>query len=234
MVQKINKKFIILIILFLVASQSFFAQVLATQQDIKFPVWVLLEGVPSLEEKTDESQGPFTLAATRVKETVPFILQGMIYGWDFSYTPYDASRGVKEYFEMDSVGEITLADKNISFSEMSIDDAASKLTIWVTYKRTEELFEFRKHWDSVLFPKVRGEGSAPLTEGIEGLKTAYKQSVLNAVREYARKIEKNKPKEIKGAVLISDYPWVSVQSGRYVVKLELILEIDEILSYSVF
>lgn len=240
MVSKISfsKKFFFLFILIswaMVFSRGAFAQVRPNQQNIKFPLWVLVDGVPSLEEKTDESvNGPWALAAEKLRAVAPFVLTGMVYGWDFVYTPSDAKRKVDEFFSFEPVKEIFIGDPLISFSEPTVDEHGAKLNVWVEYARTDLQYELRKHWDTVSFEKIQGEGSAYVWFGTDGLKDAYKEAVKNGVRAYAQKIEKNKPKEISGRVLLADKPLVGVQSGRYVVKVKLILNLQEVIHYTSF
>lgn len=208
------------------------AQVTATQQTIKFPVWVLVDGIPNLEEETDGEYGLLTLALTRMKQTVPLILEGLVYGWKFTYTPADKLRGVEEYFEFEPIEKIKIGDKNITFSEPEI--TPDRLTYWVSYARTDSMFALRKHWASVTYPKAHGVGQGLVSKGNDGLEDAYRDAVRMGVREYARSVTKNKPKEITGTVLVSDYPLVSVQSGKYVVKLKLLLDVTRIVPYTSF
>ena len=100
------------------------SQVLATQRTLKFPVWVLIEPEPSRVEKLDESKdGALTFAITHMRTSVPFILEGMIYGWNFTYTPSDKMRNVEEYFDYTPISEIRLGDKNLSFSQLKADES---------------------------------------------------------------------------------------------------------------
>lgn len=208
-------------------------QVLATQQTIKFPVWVLIEPEPSCVEELDESKdGALTFAITHMRTSVPFILEGLIYGWNFTYTPSDKMRNVEEYFEYTPISEIKLGDKNISFSQLKADD--SRFSCWVAYERTDLQYALRQHWNSVKFPKIAGTGSGSIRDGDAGIHDAYAEAIKKAVREYVQGFTKNKPKEISGTVLLENYPLLSVQSGRYVAKLELLVKISRIVPYSSF
>ena len=125
-----------------------------------------------------------------------------------------------------------IGDKNISFSQLKTDE--SKFSCWVAYERTDLQFALRKHWNSVKFPKINGTGSGSVRDGDEGIRDAYAEAILKAVREYVQGFVKNKPKEISGTVLLEDFPLLSVQSGRYVAKLELLVDISRIVPYSSF
>lgn len=214
-------------------SSGMFSQVLATQKTIKFPVWVLIEPEPSCAEDLDESKnGALTFAITHMRTSVPFILEGLIYGWDFTYTPSDKRRNVEEYFEYNPISEIKIGDKNISFSQLKADE--SRFSCWVSYERSDQQFALRQHWNSIKFPKIKGSGSGSIRDGDEGIHDAYAEAILQAVRSYVQGFTKNKPKEISGTVLLEDYPVLSIQSGRYVAKLELLVKISRIVPYSSF
>ena len=218
---------------FMCMADNAVSQVLATQRTLKFPVWVLIEPEPSRVEKLDESKdGALTFAITHMRTSVPFILEGMIYGWNFTYTPSDKMRNVEEYFDYTPISEIRLGDKNLSFSQLKADE--SRFSCWVAYERTDQQYALRQHWNSVKFPKIAGSGSGSIRDGDAGIHDAYAEAIKKAVREYVQGFTKNKPKEISGTVLLENYPLLSVQSGRYVAKLELLVQISRIVPYSSF
>lgn len=208
-----------------------FTQVTATQQDIKFQTWVLAEEIPSVDEPVAKDDF-ISLPVKKLKEQIPFIISGMIYGWDFEYVPYDKQRGVAEFFDFSPVEEIKYPASNISYSEMKVEDG--KFFCWVTYKRTDEMFALRQHWNSAAFPHIKGKGYGSVLNNFEGLQQAYNEAIKQAVHEYYRTFIKNKPKEIRGTVLLEENPLVNVYEGKYVVQLKLILRTEEILSYSVY
>ena len=229
------EKFIKLI--FLLAFLSIFqfatSQVLPSQQQVKFQVFTLTEAIPGLEEKVDESQnGVFSLPISHLKQSIPYILEGILYGWNFSYTPSDKTRGVEEYFEFTPINTVKISDPRINFSGYKVDE--SFFSCWVSYDRTDEMMLYRKHWESIYHPKIRGTGTASIYEGDEGFKASYADACKNALRNYARGLVKNKPKEISGKVLLCEAPLMSTRNGKYVAQLEFLLKIDEILAYSSF
>ncbi len=223
----------VFILLFLCVFQLAGAQVLPGQQQVKFQVFTLTEGIPGLEEKVDESvNGVFSLPISHLRQSVPFILEGILYGWSFSYTPSDKLRGVEEFFDFQSVNTVKIGDPRITFSGYKVDE--SFFSCWVSYDRTDEMMLYRRHWQSIYHPQIRGTGVASIYEGDEGFKAACAEAAKNALRNYARGIVKNKPKEITGRVLLSEAPLISIRNGKYVAQLEFLLEIDEILPYSSF
>lgn len=219
-----------LLTLFFIASQAF-SQVTANQQDIKFQTWVLAEEIPSVDKPTEKDDF-ISLPVQKLKDQIPFIISGMIYGWNFEYVPYDKLRGVNEFFDFSPVEEINYPASNISYSEMKVEDG--KFYCWVTYKRTDDMFALRQHWNSAAFPHISGKGTGSILTNFEGLQAAYSEAIKDAVRTYYRSLIKNKPKEIHGTVLLEENPTVGIYNGQYVVQLKLILRADEIIYYSVF
>lgn len=231
-----NGKFFIrtaLVLLFLCFFQFVSAQVMPGQQQVKFQVFTLAEGIPGLEEKVDESQnGVYSLPISHLRQSIPYILEGILYGWNFTYTPSDKLRGVEEFFDFQPINTVKIGDPCISFSGYKVDE--SFFSCWISYDRTDEMMLYRKHWQSIYHPQIRGTGTASIYDGEEGFKASYAEAAKNALRSYARGIVKNKPKEITGKVLLSEAPLMSIRNGKYVVQLEFLLEIDEILPYSSF
>ncbi len=224
------KIFFAFFILIIITSPAF-AQVTATQQDIKFQTWVLAEEIPSVDKLTAKDDF-ISLPVKKLKEQIPFIISGMIYGWDFEYVPYDKLRGVAEFFDFSPVEKINYPAPNISYSEMKVEDG--KLFCWVTYKRTDDMFALRQHRNSAAVPHIKGKGYGSVMNNFEGLQEAFNEAIKDAVREYYRTFIKNKPKEIRGRVLLEEEPLVNLYNGKYAVQLKLILRTEEIVSYSAF
>ena len=87
-------------------------------------------------------------------------------------------------------------------------------------------------WASINHPTISGKGEGKIADGFDGITTAVKEAVKDAVRSYFRGTVKNKPKEITGKVLIRKEPFIGINSGRYVVQLDFFLETDRIISYT--
>ena len=73
------------------------AQEVSFQRKIRLPLWAQLDAYPGLE-KPNYDAGVFDYAIRQMKTLTPYLLNGMVYGWEFDYTPSDKLRGVSEYF----------------------------------------------------------------------------------------------------------------------------------------
>ncbi len=205
----------------------------ASEQDARIfraPVWVFLEPVPG-----DIETGQTNIALPPREELhtlARFVMGGMVYGWKFSYTPSDRARNVAEYFELIPVAEIAAGDPRLRLEPLRPE--YPRLSAWAEFRADRTLERWNSRWQSVLYKTVQGVGRGERAAETSGIKDAYTQAVLNAVREYARTIEKNKPKEINGEVLLRGEPRLHAEQGWFVANLRLYLDIKEIISYQVF
>lgn len=199
---------------------------------IRFPLWVLLDPYPGIPRNTAAmSQSDLvTVQIAELKELSVFLLEGQLFGWEFSYTPSDKTRGVEEYFSFEPIARLESNDQRITYTDFVIEE--SRLSCWVEFQRTEDLMRRSNQWQSVVYPKISGKGSGAVSDGVAGIKNAYRQSVLHAVRAYAQKIEKNKPKEINGSVFLIDPIRLYIQSGDYIADIRLFLNIKTIIPYT--
>lgn len=196
----------------------------------RMPVWVFSEPQPGT--MTQEERGRILPPAQALTELARFLMSGMIYGWEFSYTPADTLRNVSEYFSLRPIEEIKKGDKRLSITPLY-----AEYPCW--YCRAE----YRLHADytdhtsarqSVQFVSARGRGTGERKKELDGIYTAYTEALKHAIRSHARTILKNKPKEITGVVFIKETPRLFVTAGMFVSDLTVLLEIHDIVSYTVF
>ena len=156
----------------------------------------------------------------------------MTYGWTFVYVPYDKIRGVEEYFEFSEINKISEEDGKIVYSKPWIQD--NRFNCWVEFERTPQMIREFQVWNSINFAKIQGKGFGKISDGFDGISDGAKDCLKNAVRSHYRKIIKNKPKEIRGKVIIRKLPRIGIISGRYAVELDFFLETDKIIEYKYY
>lgn len=220
--------------LFIFVNFCSFAQTPSIVQHIRFPVWAEVDAYPGLEINSNQADddSDYAYAIGRIKEIVPFLLEGMVYGWEFTYTPSDKTRGVEEYFEIKVVENLEKGSNPIQYSSVWIEE--DKFNCWVDYERTEFQINNYNLWASIQNPVIQGRGYGSLEKGFDGIKEAAENALKAAIRDYYRKRYKNKPKEIQGKVLIRKTPVIGINSGRYVINLDFFLECGKIKEYSQF
>lgn len=221
---------------------------------IRFQLWTELDSFPGLELKvTDneaykkEAKTPYQkeqieaqkklalmdFSINRMKKLAPFLLEGMIYGWNFDYTPYDKSRKVAEFFEFTQIQPFDPSVNKIDYENPEII-GTEKLSCWVHTERTDSQYLSLREWNSVTVPKIHGTGSGPMEDDFDGIIKAVENAIKDAVREYFRTVVKNKPKEITGRVLITGTPEIYIKSGSYFANLDFFMETDKITVYNSF
>ena len=199
---------------------------------IRIPLWAELDAYPGLAEAQDISAGIFDYSTARLKTLGPFIIGGMVHGWNFSYTPSDKLRGVEEYMEFSPVRELGEAEQNITYAKPRIEEG--KVYCWAEFTRTESMIGNYYLWASITNDTVHGIGYGKISDGFDGIRNAVREAIKDAVRAYFRTKIKNKPKEIRGKVLLRREPLIGIDAGRYKVQLDFFLETDKILPYTQF
>lgn len=234
-------KKIVLVGALLAAAGACFAQKVYQDQQIRFALWASGDAYPGYFDKAKEAERTqpasdatiYDVPIARIREVTPFLLEGMLYGWRFDYVPYDKARRVEEYFEFTPVQSLTEADKaNIRYEKPWAQD--DRLWCWIAFERTSQMMQQFLSWQVITNPHIKGIGYARLVNGFAGIQEACGEALKNAVREYERKLIKNKPKEIFGTVLISEPPLIGIDAGRYMVTLDFFLETDRIVKYETF
>ncbi len=220
-IRSIKVSLVVSLLLFL--SGTLFAQTSSVVRNIRIPLWVELDAYPEFEDAQN---------TVKIKEVAPFIVNGMVYGWKFSYTPSDNARGVEENLEVIEIEDSELISGGIKYVSPWIEN--NRLNYWCEYVRTPSQIQNYDLWSSINNPKIHGRGYGQLSDGFEGIKNAAKDALKEAIRSYYRNLIKNKPKEITGQVLIRDLPTLGITSGRYVINLDFFLECGKIVEYTVY
>lgn len=215
----------------------FFASTLSAQtpsiiEHIRFPLWAELDAYPGLTNVQKQTTGIFDYPVERIKQTAPFLIAGMVYGWDFTYTPSDKMRSVAEYFSFSLCQEQGKELEQISYSDPWIEN--NTLNCWVEFTRTPQMIQSYYLWASINHPSIHGKGFGKIENGFDGITDATKEALKDAVRTYFRSHIKNKPKEITGKVLIRGQPEIGIDSGRYIVQLDFFLETVRIIPYTLY
>ncbi|WP_428770695.1 hypothetical protein V1L52_02335 [Treponema sp. HNW] len=218
---------------FLAAFSVLYAQNEAAYEILRFPLWFPVDNVPSLQKPLEKGDSIYTQAIEEIKALTPFMLEGLIYGWKFSYTPSDKLRGVSEFFSVEALIPIA-SDERLSFTDVHYRSEGARLECWAEYRLSPDMIHRRERYKTSAYRSIHGKGEAPLIDGGEGIKEACRQALKDAVRSYARTFVKNKPKEINGTVLLTDLPRYYIKSGKYRADLDFFLFVSKIEEYTQF
>lgn len=195
MEKQLFKVKLIFLVFSLIFTSNLFAQSNSSQPQmssytqtgkIRVQLWSLLEQEPKLLQEKNENQSSITqnsinddffyaYSVEEIKSLAPFVFEGIIHGWNFSYTPYDKTRNVNEYFDFSVNGpNISKNDKNISYKDPYFQD--NKLFCWAEYQLSKEMVNKLKQTKSILFKKISGKGKGKVSEGEEGIKSICRSS----------------------------------------------------------
>lgn len=196
---------------------------------LRAPVWIYLEPVPgSFSESAPQKNPP----VEELRETARYILSGMAGGWNFSYVPSDPRRNVSEEFTLVPILPVQSDDPR--FSMDSLTPEYPRLTCWAQFTVDDAVARRLNYWESIRFVPGKGRGTGERTKESAGIQDAYKNAVLNAVRTIARGLEKNKPKEITGEVLLREGPRLFADEGRFVAEVRVLVNIREVVPYTLY
>lgn len=223
---------ILLFLLLLTGVNNLFAQTPSVIKNIRLPLWAELDAYPGLELSGGADEGQFDFPISQMHKIAPFIINGMVYGWNFVYVPSDKARGVEEYLEVTEIIPSNVIKGGITYTSPWIEN--NNLNCWVEYTRTDSQVQSYNLWASIQNPVISGIGYGSIEKGFEGIEEAARESLKAAIRNHYRKTIKNKPKEISGSVLIRKFPTLGIDSGRYVINLDFFLECGKIVEYSVY
>lgn len=216
----------------LISSQIIFAQTPSLVRNIRIPLWAELDAYPELAGRDSLEEGQYDFPIKSIRETAPFIITGMVYGWQFEYVPSDKARGVEESLEITEIVDSSNIQKGITYVSPWIQN--NRLNCWVEFKRDDFMIQNYNLWSSIENPVIHGRGYGNLSDGFDGIKAAAYDALKDAVRNHYRALIKNKPKAIRGSVLIRDIPTIGIDSGRYVFNLDFFLEYGKIIEYTVY
>lgn len=219
-------KTIVIYILMLCFCFDMVADSIVQNERLKIELWAEIDIYPGVKEEDGYIKNRFLSLSH-------FILEGMVYGWDFEYTPSDKTRNVTEFFSLDAVVpySTTSYNKSVWKDPWQRDNL---ICYWLEYERTPLQIDYYNNRTSISYKKISGVGKASLENGFEGIKDSVKDCARSAVREYARAIVKNKPQEVSGRLLLSGSPRIYAKSGQYVTDLDFFVEINKIIEYNQF
>ncbi len=221
----------LLLLIFLPPQLS--AQTAEADPTLRIELWVPFDEFPGLAVAPAADEDEWMPAVRAMHQLAPYIFTGMIYGWDFSYTPSDKTRQVAEYFEAVPRGSIELQDPRLTFHDSIRTDI--RITTEAEYERTPYMMQNRKHWQSLTTIKITGKGSASVAGGTEAMQSMIEDAIKNGVRAWAQTYTKNKPKEISGSIVLADEsPKIGIRNGQYVAELDFFLYVVTINQYYLY
>lgn len=193
--------------------------------EITLEVWAIEDQIIHPEEPAEE----------RLLREAQYVLSGMIYGWDFVYTPEYAARGVARYFELEPLGEIAWGDPRLVLRDLRDSrNRDSSIHGQIDFALSESDMQRLRAWRAMETERSGGMARSPLQEGYPAKIEAIEEAIHQAIRDYLRGTTFNRPREVVGSVVLDRPPRVRTVSGSYEAQVRVLILIDEVVEYQVF
>lgn len=165
-------------------------------------------------------------------EEARIIISAMVYGYSFTYIPQDNARGVNDSFELDPIEEIKWGDPGLEI--LNCERVENKVVCKILYNLSDYQVSRRTSWYTNSIPYSTGTGRENYFLGFSAKLSSVKNSIKEAIRNYTRARVENKPREIKGEVMIWDAPYTIINEGNYTSTVKIKLLLLEIIPYTIF
>lgn len=168
----------------------------------------------------------------RLLREAQFTISGMIYGFDFMYTPEYRARGVEPLFELVPVSGISWGDPRLVIRE--IRDDRETLYGLIDYSLSPADHSRVRSWQQIDVDRAAGSGSAPLRAGLDGKFSAIEEALRSAVRFHLQGRYRNRPREVTGTVVLREAPRIRTVSGTYEARVTVSIHVAEVREYRLF
>lgn len=157
---------------------------------------------------------------------------GMIYGYDFSYTPSDVSRQVAEEFTLTPIYQIPWGDEHLSY--LGYREENEKIQMAFRYFPRDYEQARLRGWRSANLVNVGGQASVHDRNDLASREESFHQAVKEALRNYFRQIVANKPMRLSGSLALDGMPRHYVDGGLVYTEVRIFIDADDVEAYEYF
>jgi len=197
--------------------------------DLRAQFWTDLDGIPQEGEEYPVSDRE---ASRRLLEEAAWVFAGMIDGFDFEWVPESKGRQIVERFALVPTGTVPAGDRRMLPGEALRD--WSRMSAWVEFRPDEADLRALETSRGSAWKSAQGIGAVGLTKGWPGRREAYVAAVRAGIEAWARSMEPNRPRLIRGRVVFSAVPSLAIVDGSYTVQARIRLEALEVLRWSIW
>jgi hypothetical protein len=186
------------------------------------PSAAAFEGVvdPAYEARVPDGE-----AALVVLAEAQWMFSGMVWGFDYVYTPSDRSRSIAELFQIQPRSPESAKSMELHAVDARLEGTVLVVTVEYT-PDTDERAEMAS-WKS-------GAAASQGTGSARSRRDAVTEAAKAALRSYLREITHNKPREIRGSFAFAVFPRLFIRQGAWVAVVRLYARVDEILAYGAY
>jgi hypothetical protein len=179
-------------------------------------------------------------AAAAVLAEATWVFSGMVWGFDYVYTPSDKARSIAELFVIQPRSPGALRQSSLHVAAARLD--GTTLFATVEFCLDAAARPEIESWKSVS-AATQGRGMAPAFQGkpgsvaqaqVEARREAVGAAAREALRAWLRGVTHNKPREVRGAFAFASPPRLVIREGSWVASVRLYARVDEIVSYGAY
>lgn len=193
-------------------------------------IWCELE--PMVQDPGERYPLSKDAAIKQILTEARFVFSGMLYGFDFVYTPADPGRGVAGLFTLTPVAEIPWGDPRLEVLQTRTAD--TRLYANLLYNLAPFQERWRTAWESNLFPTAGGRGEGSYYGGLPQKMLSYRNAIREAIRAYLQARVYNRPRVVRGQVELAGQPETVVGAGKFITTVSVRLKIAQVEPYSVY
>jgi hypothetical protein len=172
------------------------------------------------------------VARQRILDEAAWVYSGVVYGFDYAYTPYDKARALEERFELAPLGSI--GPQSLALTGGAKARSDYDIRVYVEYVPDEAQAKLMDSYRTDPWKGSQGIGKADILRGVPGRDEAYRDALRAAVRAYLQALEPNKPRLAKGRVAFERPPSLIVSDGYYVVQARVRVMHTEVIPYAMY
>jgi len=155
-------------------------------------------------------------------EDARWAFSGMIYGFSVRWTPPARNRNVAENLLIQPLALIPRGDPRLRTLSTTREERLIYFSLG--YSPDETQAAHLAGWQSVVFPPAGGFGRASLYYGSR--REAMEAGIRDALYQWLRLREYNRPREITGRVAFTHFPITSLDDGFFTALVRLKLDLD--------
>jgi hypothetical protein len=212
----------------LLASGAFAqGQARASSGLLRAEFWTEAEPVPAVGDEWPVSADT---ARGRLLDEAAWVFGGMVWGFDFRYSPYDKTRGIEERFDLEPIHSLDAA--LLEAGKPSSGDGSYR--DYVSFQVDPSLASLVASYGRQPWSDSQGIGRADIGGGVKARRQAYVDALRLAVRAYLQGLEPNKPRLVRGRVVLGAVPSLAVIEGFYTAQVRARVMVIEAVPYAVY
>ncbi|MDR1929076.1 MAG: hypothetical protein LBQ44_00465 [Treponema sp.] len=166
-------------------------------------------------------------ARRRALDEAARLFGGMIYGWSFRYDVGEKARGIEERLELIPLGTVAGDDPNMAVTDAAIGEG--RLRLWFDYRTSAAQRRRLVMWKSGSLRSAQAWGRSPA-----GKFAALEDAARAALRAVLRGSERNRPREVRGAISLAAFPPFRNEKGQWAVPARFYVEIGAITPFAAY